>query len=69
MLGGSQEVSYAVVANRTTKGSIGRISVLFTEIKAPSGRGELRLCTLKQALSAFHSIILLECPANDLWPF
>jgi hypothetical protein len=31
---GSQEASHAGVANRTAKGSICRISVLFAEIKA-----------------------------------
>ena len=37
---------YVVVANRTAKGSIFRISVFFAEIKAPSGRGERRLRSL-----------------------
>jgi hypothetical protein len=45
-LGGSQDVSCAVVANRTAKGSIFRISAFFVEIKALSGRGELRLRSL-----------------------
>ena len=63
MLGGSQDVSYAVVAIRTVKGSICRISAFYTGIKALSGRGELRLRSFNKRCPSHFMLSSLQAPA------